>query len=67
MYFNRFDIVEAYYLALCHCHAGQYSRDYARLCHIGQYFKPGALFSYESLTDNGRAIYDALIPKLLEA
>lgn len=65
MYWDRFDIVEAYYLALTHCHGGQWSREYARLCHIGTYFKPSPMLSIETLTDNGREIYEAYCSKLL--
>jgi len=65
MYFDRFDIVEAYYLALSECHSGQWSREYARLCKIMRYFKPRHSLSTETLTENGREIYVALCIKLL--
>ena len=65
LYFDRFDIVEAYYLAYTHCHNGQYSSEYSRLCKMQKYFKPSILFSYDSLTENGRAIYNNLSSKLL--
>lgn len=58
MYFDRFDIVEAYYLWLCDNHEGQWSPSYERLCRIERYFRPGLSLSYETLSDNGRAIYD---------
>jgi hypothetical protein len=66
MYFDRFDIAEAYYLAFNHCHSGQWSNEYARLCKMQQYFKPSILLSYESLTENGKVIYDNVCSKLLE-
>lgn len=65
MYFDRFDIVEAWYLALCHCHGGQWSESYERLCRIGRYFKPSPLLSIESLSDNGLEIYNSVCERLL--
>lgn len=67
MYFDRFDICEAYYLALCHCHGGQWSREYARLCRLNTYFKPSPLLSVESLSENARIIYDAACRRILNA
>ena len=32
MHYNRFDIIEAWYLALSECHGGQFSNEYSRLC-----------------------------------
>lgn len=66
MMYNRFDIISAWYLALCHCHAGQYTNSYERLCKMDQYFKPGPSFNVDSLTSNGKEIYDAVCKKLLE-
>ena len=65
MYFDRFDICEAYYLALSHCHGGQWSREYARLSRMGQYFKPSPMLSVESLSDNARVIYDDACARML--
>jgi hypothetical protein len=65
MYFDRFDICEAYYLAFSHCHAGQWSREYARLCSMLRYFKPSPALAVDTLTDNGRAIYDRACTRLL--
>ena len=58
MYFDRFDICEAYYLALSHCHGGQWSREYRRLCNLMMYFKPLPMLSVETLNDNAREIYE---------
>ena len=66
MYFDRFDICEAYYLALSHCHGGQWSREYARLCGMSRFFKPAPLLSVESLNDNARAIYEHACARMLE-
>ena len=65
MYFDRFDIVEAWYLALTHCHGGQWSPEYARLCRMSKYFRPSPLLSVDRLTDNGREIYDNACARLL--
>lgn len=66
MYFDRFDIAEAYYLALSHCHGGQWSREYKRLCHMQRYFTPSPMLSVESLSENAREIYDSVCEKLTE-
>lgn len=67
MYFDRFDICEAYYLAFSHCHAGQWSREYARLCGMLRYFKPSPALDVDTLTGNGRAIYERACMRLLSA
>jgi hypothetical protein len=62
MYFDRFDILAAYYLFGAECHSGQFSRIYkytGRALNCG--FKPGPIFSYRSLSDNAKAIYDNLV------
>ena len=66
MYFDRFDIVEAYYLAFCHCHGGQWSREYSRLSMMHGYFKPSPMLSVDSLNENAREIYDNVCSKLLK-
>lgn len=66
MYFDRFDIVEAYYLAFCDCHRGQWSTEYARMSKMSRYFKPSPLLSVDTLTENGRMIYDNVCQKLLD-
>ena len=65
MYFNRFDIVEAWFLALADCHGGQWSPEYERLCKLGRFFRPSPLLSPDSLSENGRAIYDAACRRML--
>ena len=65
MYFDRFDIAEAYYLALSHCHSGQWSREYARLCKLSRKFKPSPMLDVETLSDNGKEIYNNVCNKLL--
>ena len=66
MYFDRFDICEAWFLALSHCHKGQWSQEYARLCKMRRYFRPSPMLSVDSLSDNGREIYDAACARMLE-
>ena len=63
MYWDRFDICEAYYLYHMLYHQGQWSKEYAlsgvfsRLC-----FSPRmSLAGPEDLEDNARAIYDSLV------
>ena len=66
MYFDRFDICEAYYLALSHCHGGQWSTEYSRLCKLTKYFTPARNLSVETLNDNAREIYDNACTRLLD-
>jgi hypothetical protein len=64
MYFDRFDIAEAYYLYLSAYHGGQGSREYARLCRLLRSFRPRpSLRSQDDLGDNARDIYDALVAR----
>lgn len=67
MHFDRFDICEAYYLALSHCHGGQWSREYERLCAMRRYFNPSIWLTVDSLTENGREIYEAACARMLAA
>jgi len=63
MFFDRFDVAEAYYLFFCHYHEGQASAKYRRLSKMTRYFKPSPLLSVETLNENGREIYEALVQK----
>lgn len=65
MYFDRFDIVAAWYLALSDCHAGQFSDSYRRLCKIQGYFRPSPMLSVDRLSENAREIYEAACIKIL--
>ena len=57
MYFDRFDIVEAYYVYSRDYHEGQNSLEYQWLSRIKNMgFRPAPGLYYESLTDNGKAI-----------
>ena len=64
MYFNRFDICEAYYLFFSDYHSGMFSEFYRRLSTMGEYFKPSPLLCYENMTENGQMIYDNLVDSL---
>ena len=64
MYFDKFDIVAAYYCYYVDYHSGQFSREYERLSKIQSYFTPSPMFNgYKSLSDNAQAIYDSLVEK----
>lgn len=60
MYFDRFDIIEAWYLWLSYNHEGQTSVNYRRLCNMDTYFSPRDSLSYETLSENAKEIYDNL-------
>ena len=66
MYFNKFDICEAYYLALSDCHNGQRSPEYLRLCKMLKYFKPSPMLSVDRLNENAREIYENACNKFLK-
>lgn len=65
MYWDRFDICEAYFLALCEWHGGLQSRTYRRLCRLTKpgHFSPRTNLSVETLTENGREIYEGLVAR----
>ena len=60
-HFDRFDIVEAYYLFLSEYHEGQGSVKYARLSHILSYFNPSPNVMCGNLSENAQAIYQNLV------
>ncbi len=62
MYFDRFNVCEAYYVFASLYHGGQFSEEYrifGRLDNIR--FSPSPLISVESLEENARAIFDNLV------
>ena len=61
MYFDRFDICEAWYLYLSRYHTGQWSPEYERLSRMSEYFSPRPMLCGMTLSENGRAIYDSLV------
>lgn len=63
-YFDRCDILSAYYLFGSLYHGGQWTNEYAymgRAMNCG--FKPGLNFRFESLTENGQEIYNDLVAR----
>lgn len=62
MYFDRFDICEAWYLYLSEYHGGQFSPEYARLSKLLESFTPrDTLYDRNDLHENGQEIYNALV------
>jgi hypothetical protein len=61
---NRFEIIEAWDLALSHTHGGQNSTAYRRLCRMTRHFRPSPMLSFRSLTENGRQISGAALRRL---
>ena len=62
MYFDRFDICEAWYLFASEYHEGQWSKLYRVFGRLDKIkFKPSPMLRYESLSDNGKEIYDNLV------
>ena len=61
MWWDRFDIIEAYYIYYRDNHSGQDSIGYKRLYHITEYFKPACNLSYDTMSENSQYIYDNLV------
>lgn len=58
MYFDRFDILSAYYLFGMLYHEGQGSKVYGYTSRVLQAgFRPGPFFDRHSLTENGSLIF----------
>ena len=65
--FDRFDSVEAHYWHAADHHSGMASDLYVKLCRISRYYTPSPVHrGYESLSDNGKAIYDCLHEQSIE-
>jgi len=61
-WFDRFDIVEAYWCYMVEWHGGQGSKEYKLTCVFHRLrFHPRPDLCADTLTENGRAIYDALV------
>lgn len=60
-YFDRFDIVEAHWCYCVEWHSGMWSPEYRRLSGIGRYFKPRPNLSSDTLEENAKEIYEALV------
>lgn len=66
MSFNKLDICAAYWLFGSHYHRGQWTKEYSYMSRAQRLgFRPGLLFRYDSLSDNGREIYDTLVAREL--
>ncbi len=63
MYYDRFDIVQAYYFYFRDYHSGVGSSEYERMCKIRTYWFPNRN-DLETLTENAQFIYDKLIGNL---
>lgn len=64
MYFDRFDVCEAWYLFACEWHAGAGSAEYQIFTRLHRIrFEPSPLLSKSNLSENGRAILAGLIGK----
>ena len=67
MYFDRFDIVQAYYLFYLFHYGGMFTT-LQRLRHIKKYYRPNPSDQLLSgLTENGRVIYDRLVERFPNA
>ena len=64
MYWNRFDICEAWWLFLSEYHEGLDSDLYGRLGRLTGFFRPRrSLSGFQNLTENGLAIYERLVSR----
>ena len=61
MYFDRFDIYEAYHLWFSDFYSG-FDNNYIRRCRMEEKFRfrPSLCHSYENLSENSQYIYDQL-------
>lgn len=62
MYYNKFDIVSAYYLYFSLCHTGQSSKEYSRLSKINRYYHNPVCY-FRDLSDNAKEIFINLLEK----
>lgn len=64
MYFDRFDICEAYYVFASLYHGGQRCPIYGWFARFDRMrFRPSPMLSEETLSDNARAIFDSLVER----
>jgi hypothetical protein len=64
MYFDRFDICEAYWCYASDYHEGQFSKIYEIFGRLHELeFNPSFDLCYESLSSNGQNIYNNLVDK----
>jgi hypothetical protein len=65
---ERYMIVLGHYHYYSQWHGGQWSKEYARLCKIGKYFKPSRSEEYFDILEeeeyiDARMVYDNLVAK----
>ena len=60
MFFNRFDVLDAWYIYLSDNHRGQWSKEYKRLCKMLQYYQPARMLKRSRLNENAQAILERL-------
>lgn len=58
---SRFDIVEGHWCYYVSWHGGQFSREYRRLSGMSRYFSPRFNLGVETLEEDGREVYLALV------
>lgn len=64
MHFDRFDVCEAYYMFATLYHGGQWSEEYRIFGRLNRIkFRPRPNLSVETLDDNAREIFDALVAR----
>lgn len=61
--FNRFDILEAYYVYLSQMNPDPWTLEYLKFDTVQRYLTPSPSLSYNSLTPNGRLIYNLIESK----
>lgn len=59
---DRWDIVIGHYWYYVDFHRGQWSREYERMCRIGQYYRPSYLANGPE-TEGAQMVYDALVER----
>lgn len=64
MYFDKFDICEAYYMFATLYHGGQFSKEYRIFGRLEKIkFRPAPNLSEETLSENGKEIFDQLVSR----
>jgi hypothetical protein len=68
VYFDRFDICEAYYMYARDYHDGQWGKLYHVLCYLQEKlgFRPSPMLDFRSMSENASDIYDRLVSGEIE-
>lgn len=65
LYFDRFDVCEAYYMFATEWHGGQNTKEYAIFGRLHKLqFRPRPLIDVETLNENAQLIYNGLVRRL---